>query len=362
MAQEDGEATGHEPPGEAAAPSETALLSGEADAGATAQSVELESRSERWARRLEAARGWTTWLAPKAAPSAAAASAIAKRAGSAIGWGVKAGGTAVGVGLAGVGVIAVGGPAGACVAGAGAVVAGGSFIGGWVTEKVGEGVGAGLSISGAIAERSLRASDSVLGKTMARVGCRDSCSVSVLRPQVLASDMRSRRGHIEHSDQVPDQLPVWGRRRRGSRACDGHLPDASGRHSWVPRDLHLGVSPRWPRRILRPATRTQTHTRVRTRTRTRTHSLNHTRTHTHTHTRTHTHAHTHTHTHRPGCILRPTAMHDCPLRVQGRIEKAAHRRLDRYRNTRLWGGGGAGVWRGRGQCSAHRDFTTSSYL
>jgi hypothetical protein len=76
---------------------------------------------------------------------------------------VKAGGTAVGVGLAGVGVIAVGGPAGACVVGAGAVVAASSIVGGWVTEKVGDGVGAGIGISGVIAERSLRASDGVLG-------------------------------------------------------------------------------------------------------------------------------------------------------------------------------------------------------
>ena len=122
-----------------------------------------ESRSERWARRLETAREYATWLAPKAAPTAEAAAGLAKRTGRAIGWGVKAGGTAVGVGLAGVGVIAVGGPAGACVVGAGAVVAASSFVGGWVTEKVGDGVGAGIGISGVIAERSLRASDGVLG-------------------------------------------------------------------------------------------------------------------------------------------------------------------------------------------------------
>ena len=142
------------------------MAAGEAEVttvGDIVQSEACESRSERWARRLETARGYATWLAPKAAPTAEAAAGLAKRTGRAIGWGVKAGGTAVGVGLAGVGVIAVGGPAGACVVGAGAVVAASSIVGGWVTEKVGDGVGAGIGISGVIAERSLRASDGVLG-------------------------------------------------------------------------------------------------------------------------------------------------------------------------------------------------------
>eukprot|EP00293_Proteomonas_sulcata_P004071 CAMPEP_0184329300 /NCGR_PEP_ID=MMETSP1049-20130417/144076_1 /TAXON_ID=77928 /ORGANISM="Proteomonas sulcata, Strain CCMP704" /LENGTH=116 /DNA_ID=CAMNT_0026651657 /DNA_START=2460 /DNA_END=2806 /DNA_ORIENTATION=- len=63
-------------------------------AGQAEPSEEEEgSRRERWAKRVEAVRGWVSWLAPKAKPAAEVGASIAKKTGSAIGWGIKTGGT-----------------------------------------------------------------------------------------------------------------------------------------------------------------------------------------------------------------------------------------------------------------------------
>eukprot|EP00286_Rhodomonas_abbreviata_P024350 CAMPEP_0181314168 /NCGR_PEP_ID=MMETSP1101-20121128/14664_1 /TAXON_ID=46948 /ORGANISM="Rhodomonas abbreviata, Strain Caron Lab Isolate" /LENGTH=489 /DNA_ID=CAMNT_0023421223 /DNA_START=24 /DNA_END=1489 /DNA_ORIENTATION=+ len=129
---------------------------------APASQEEGTTRSERWKQRLEIAGSVMSWLAPRARPMAEQAATIAKKSGAVVGSVIKTGGTVIGAGIAGVGILAVGGPAGATVVAVGGVVGAGSYLGGWITEKVGEGAALGIEFSGVVTEKSLYASEGLI--------------------------------------------------------------------------------------------------------------------------------------------------------------------------------------------------------